>query len=62
MKSRKDGIIHAYAQCNDCEWDAALDINSVSRMNKLRAQIKRHVEKENHTVVLETGNATEYRP
>lgn len=62
MKSRKYGIIHAYAQCRNFDWDAALDINSTSRMSKLRAQIKRHVEKEGHTVGLETGNSTEYRP
>ena len=61
MKARKYGIVHAYAQCSDCEWDAAMDLNSSNRMAKLRAQIKRHVEKEKHTVVLETGSATEYK-
>ena len=36
MKTTKYGIIHAYAQCNICEWDAAIDIDSKNRMNKLR--------------------------
>lgn len=60
MKTKKSGIIHAYAQCNNCDWDAALDIRSASRMGKLRQQIKRHVEKTGHSVVLETGNSTTY--
>ena len=41
MKTTKYGIIHAYAQCNICEWDAAIDIDSKNRMNKLRYQIKK---------------------
>lgn len=59
MKSERYGIIHAYAQCTNCEWDAAIDIKSNSRMGKLRQQIRRHVEKTGHTVILETGSSTQ---
>lgn len=62
MKSDKLGIIHAYAQCQNCDWDVALDIHVKNRMQKLRNEIASHIKKTKHTVVLETGNSTIYRP
>lgn len=60
MRSKKFGIVHAYAQCDDCEWTTALDINVIDRMGKVRRQIKSHIDITGHTVTLETGNATKY--
>jgi len=58
--TKKFGIIHAYAQCNSCDWDSAIDINDKNRMQGLRNRIHRHVEKTGHKVNLETGNSTDY--
>ena len=60
VKSEKFGIIHAYAQCNECDWDAAIKIHETGRMGKLRNRIYAHVNKTGHTVTLETGNSTDY--
>lgn len=62
MKSDKSGIIHAYAQCQNCNWDASLDIYAKNRMQKLRNQIAKHIKESKHTVVLETGKSTVYSP
>lgn len=60
MKILRYGIIHAFAQCQNCDWDSSIDISCNNRMDKLRKQIKNHVRKYEHTVVLETGNSTKY--
>lgn len=61
VKSYKYGIIHAYAQCNNCDWDATIKINDdFNRMSKLRSKIYAHVKKTGHKVSLETGNSTDY--
>ena len=62
MKADKSGIIHAYAQCNDCEFAEGIDISEFNRMQKLRNRIAKHIKDTGHTVVLETGNATTYTP
>jgi len=60
VKTKKYGIIHAYAQCDGCDWDSAIDINETDRMQKLRNRIYAHVNKTGHSVTLETGNSTKY--
>ena len=60
VKSEKYGIIHAYAQCDDCDWDAAIDIKKSNRMQLLRNKIYQHIRKTGHSVTLETGNSTRY--
>jgi hypothetical protein len=60
VKSDKSGIIHAYAQCNNCEWDSVIRIDEDNRMQKLRNRIYSHVSKTKHRVTLETGNSTIY--
>jgi len=60
VKSDKSGIIHAYAQCKNCEWDSAININECNRMQKLRNRIYSHVIKTKHRVNLETGNSSDY--
>jgi len=60
VKTEKYGIIHAYAQCNNCDWDATIDTNAKNRMQKLRNKIYSHVLKTGHRVTLETGNETDY--
>ncbi len=58
VKSRKYGIIHFYAQCSDCAWDAAIgkEVGTQDVRNKITA----HVKKTGHTVKLETGTSTDY--
>ena len=58
---RKHGIIHAYAQCSDCEWDASMKIDEPNRMQRLRNRIYSHVKATGHSVTLETGNSTIYK-
>lgn len=60
IKTEKYGIIHAFAQCDICDWDAAIDIAETNRMHKLRNKIYAHVQKTGHSVTLETGNSTTY--
>ena len=60
VKSNKSGIIHAYAQCNNCKWNSAIKIDEGNRMQKLRNRIYSHVIKTKHVVNLETGNSTNY--
>ena len=60
VRVQKHGIIHAYAQCTQCGWDAAIKIGLNNRMQKLRNEIYSHVKKTGHRVGLETGKATEY--
>ena len=60
IKIEKYGIIHAVAQCRDCDWDDAIDISEIDRSQKLRNRIYSHVRKTKHKVTLETGNATDY--
>ena len=59
VKVRKYGIIHAYAQCAQCDWDEASNIGEDNRMQKLRNRIYSHVKKTRHKVTLETGNSTD---
>ena len=58
--SKKYGIIHAYAQCDSCEWDATIDIEKTNRMQKLRNEIYKHIRETGHKVILDTGNTTIY--
>ncbi len=60
--SKKMGIVHAFAQCSNCLWDDAIKIGDPNRMQNLRNRIARHIEKTGHTVILETGNSTSYKP
>ncbi len=60
IKTTKYGIIHAYAQCDICNWDSALNINDKNRMQNLRNKIYAHIKKTRHSVTLETGNSTAY--
>jgi len=60
VKTEKFGIIHAVAQCQDCDWDSAIITHERNRMQKLRNRIYAHVNKTGHTVILETGNSTIY--
>lgn len=60
IKSYKYGILHAYAQCDNCEWDTAIDIEQINRMQHLRRNIYVHILKTKHTVTLKTGNTTRY--
>ena len=54
------GIIHAYAQCSECEWDKSINIDDKNRMQKLRNAIYCHVKETGHRVMLETGKSTDY--
>jgi len=56
----KYGIIHAYAQCSNCDWTDAMRTYQQDRMQKLRNRIYSHIKKTGHTVELETGTATTY--
>lgn len=60
VKTEKYGIIHAFAQCDKCDWDAAIDVTQNNGMQKLRNKIYAHVKKTGHSVTLETGNSTTY--
>jgi len=60
IKSNKFGIIHAYAQCTNCGWNSAINIDENNRMQKLRNRIYSHIIKTKHVVTLETGNITNY--
>lgn len=60
VKVEKTGLIHAYAQCNECSWDDTISIGELNRMQKLRNRIYAHVKKTGHKVILETGNSTNY--
>ena len=62
VKSNKGGIIHAYAKCNKCDWDGAINIDESNRMQKLRNRIYKHVRSTGHKVTLETGSVTYYSP
>ena len=58
--TEKYGIVHAYARCNNCDWDAAIDIAKSNRMQLLRNKIYSHIRETKHRVTLETGNSTDY--
>ncbi len=60
VKSEKYGIVHYYAQCNECVWDCGMDINHKKRTENVRRKIKKHVTRTGHTVTLESGSSTDY--
>ena len=60
VKIDRHGVIHYIAQCTSCEWD---DGHGGSRtQDAVRMATKRHVAKTGHTVHVETGTVTYYRP
>jgi hypothetical protein len=59
---KKYGIIHAYAQCDNCYWHSGINIEEKNMMQNLRNRIYSHVHKTGHSVTLETGNSTTYKP
>lgn len=62
VQSSSTGIIHAYAQCDNCDWNSAIDIKERNRMGKLKSRIYSHVKSTEHSVTLETGNSFTYSP
>jgi len=60
VRPNRYGIIHAWAQCNNCDWNEGIHIDDKNRMQKLRNKIYAHVKQTGHTVTLETGTSTDY--
>ncbi len=60
VKSEKYGIVHYYAQCNECSWDCGMDIDHKKRTENVRRKIKRHVARTGHVVKLDSGSSTRY--
>jgi len=60
VKIEKYGVIHAIAQCGNCNWEDAINTEEEDRLTKLRNRVKKHVEKTGHTVTIETGTSTDY--
>ena len=60
IKVERFGIIHFYAQCDNCDWDDAINGNKANRNQVVRNKIYSHVRKTGHKVTLETGNSTYY--
>ena len=54
------GVIHYYAQCEDCSWDAGITSNGLKSKQDVRNAIRKHIRKTRHTVSLESGTATLY--
>jgi len=55
----KYGIIHYYAQCKNCGWDAAIFANASSTQG-IRNLIRKHIKETGHSVHLESTSATRY--
>lgn len=60
IKTYKYGIIHAIAQCQNCDFEDA--IKAGNGMQTLRNKVYAHIRKTGHTVTVETGNTTDYKP
>ena len=58
--SNKYGIIHAVALCDNCIWDAAINIGEANYMQNLRNKVYKHIKETGHTVDIETGSSTVY--
>ena len=62
IKSIRYGKVHGYAICNCCDWSDGINTKEYNRMQKLRERIYKHIRKTGHTVILETGDSTQYEP
>jgi len=56
---KRYGIVHYIAQCQNCDWDAAIFTKETSTQD-VRNAIRKHVRKTGHTVHLESGSHTQY--
>lgn len=56
------GVIHALAFCDQCDWTDDMDLDEANSLQKLRYRISKHVGDTGHTIVLETGKSTIYKP
>ena len=53
----KYGYVHYVAFCQTCDWQAAIMPDTVA---EVRNQVRNHVKKTGHDVIIEGGNATKY--
>ena len=60
VKSKKYGIIHGYASCNNCYWSANIDVRKPNPTQRLRNEIYKHIKETKHSVDLDIGKATKY--
>jgi len=60
IKVENYGVIHYYAQCEQCKWDAGIYSSGLETRQDVRNAIRKHVKKTGHTVNLESGSSTRY--
>lgn len=60
IKVERYGNIGYYAQCSDCDWDAARNTEETPSNQDVRNAIRRHVRQTGHRVSVESTTATEY--
>lgn len=53
---------HYYAQCHNCSFDAGINTKDTPTMQDVRNAVRKHVRKTGHTVVIEKGVSTTYKP
>lgn len=53
--------IHAYAHCEDCDWDYT-DIRKGVHHHKIGVEAQRHANKTGHRVLAEIGFSKDYEP
>ncbi len=49
------------AQCNVCNWEAAIETKETPLEQDVRNAIRRHIRQSNHSVRLEATSATHYK-
>lgn len=57
---KKIGVVHYYAQCERCTWDAGINSEGLVTRSDVRNAITKHVRETGHSVNLESGTSTKY--
>lgn len=60
--TRKFGIIHYYAQCQNCDWVCGIRTEIANIPEDVRNEIYKHIRKTGHRVQVEGGTSTDYFP
>jgi len=62
IKTRKYGLIHYYAQCDNCDWNCGIRTEIASFPQDVRNEVYKHIRKTGHKVSVEGGTHTDYFP
>lgn len=60
IKSKRYGIVHCMAQCQECNWEDAIFSEKCQKPSDVRNEASKHIRQTGHSVHVETGISTSY--